>query len=94
MQPLTRGPEADETKTMTVTLPTPRPSVTARSAAAPCNALELCGCNDIDEPHRLMDTDCLQRLGLKWADLTTGHYHEAGDNEEVTSPSSVAVLAS
>ena len=46
MQPLTRGPEADETKTMTVTLSaTPRLSVTVKAAAArPSSALDLCGC--------------------------------------------------
>ena len=44
MQPLTRGPEADETKTHDSDTATPRPGVTVKAAAAPSSAFDLCGC--------------------------------------------------
>ena len=53
MQPLTRGPEADETIRSQdydhacdhdICTATPRPSATVLTAAAPSSALELCGC--------------------------------------------------
>ena len=44
-KPLTRLPEADETKTMTVHgMVTPRVRATVKAAAAPSSALDLCGC--------------------------------------------------
>ena len=43
MQPLTRGPEADETKTHDSDTATPRPGVTVKAAAAPFSAsVDLC----------------------------------------------------
>ena len=42
MQPLTRGPEADETKTRDSDHATPRPGVTVKAAAAPSSAFDLC----------------------------------------------------
>ena len=45
MQPLTRGREADETKTMTVAWPHHAcVPLTVKAAAAPCSAFDLCGC--------------------------------------------------
>jgi hypothetical protein len=42
VQPLTRGPEADETKTRDSDTATPRPGVTVKAAAAPSSAFDLC----------------------------------------------------
>jgi hypothetical protein len=54
MQPLTRGPEADETKTHDSDTATPRPGVTVKAAAAPFSAFRTCA--DVNIQRALLAT--------------------------------------
>ena len=73
MQPLTRGPEADETKTRDSDHATPRPGVTVKAAAAPSSAFDLCAAAPNVRSSPLgADTVCKSRNSFADALFTQG----------------------